>query len=74
MPSIEEIRRIHADRWVAVRVTREDPTTRQTLAGQVVAEASTRSGIWKRVSTLTDNDLHVFFAGPLIKEGYAAGF
>lgn len=72
MPSIEELKQQHAGEWLAVEVTRADQST--PLEGVLLDHDRNRRDLLERVQLSREKDIAIFFAGPPLKEGYAALF
>ena len=70
MRSIQELIEQYPDEWLAIDVTAE--AEGQPKAGRLVYRAKDRDEVWRK--TKSRRRLYIVFAGPALKEGYAAAF
>ena len=71
MSNIKQLKEEHKGEWLAIAVT--DRTTEGPTEGELLSHATDRAYVWK---TIRDDPRHIYvtFAGPMLKEGYAAAF
>ncbi|MBM4034443.1 MAG: hypothetical protein FJ291_22080 [Planctomycetes bacterium] len=69
--AVEEARRRHAGKWLALRVVSRD-ANRMPANVRVVAEADTLEALCKRARPI--NGLYLTFAGPIVPPGWAFVF
>ena len=67
---IQEIVHQHPGEWLAIAVTAEEAG--RPKAGRLVCHAKDRHEVWRR--TRNQRRLYIVYAGPVLKEGYAAAF
>lgn len=70
MPAIEELIRKHKGEWLAIEVTEELEGV--PVAGELVYHSPRRKEVWEK--TRDRQRLYITYAGPPLKEGYAAAF
>ena len=70
MRSIQELIEQYPDEWLAIHVKAE--TKGRPKAGELVYHAKDRDEVWRK--TKGRRRLYIVFAGPALKEGYAAAF
>ncbi len=70
MPTIEELVRKHKGEWLAIEVTEELQGI--PIAGELVYHSPRRKEVWQK--TKDYKRLLITYAGPPLKEGYAAAF
>jgi hypothetical protein len=68
--SVEDIVGQHPDEWLAIDVTAE--AAGRPKAGRLVFHAKDADEVWRR--TRSRKRLYIVYAGPALKEGYAAAF
>jgi len=75
MAKIEDIEREHKNKWLVVNITKENKL-HEPVEGDIIFETDERHEAWNfaKKFTKTKTDLAIFFAGPPLKEGYAACF
>ncbi len=67
---VQEIIERHPDEWLAIDVTAEEEG--RPKAGRLVFHGKDREEVWHR--TRSRRRLYIVYAGPALKEGYAAAF
>lgn len=70
MPTMEELKQQYADEWLAVEVTKAEKST--PLEGVLLDHDREQDALLDRVKLSKEKDIAIFFAGPPLKEGYAA--
>jgi hypothetical protein len=70
MRSIQEFIEQYPGEWLAIDVAAE--AEGQPKAGKLVYHAKDRDEVWRK--TKSRRRLYIVFAGPALKEGYAAAF
>jgi len=70
MHSIQELIEQHPDEWLAIDVKAEEGG--RPKAGALVYHAKDRDEVWRKTKRL--RRLYIVYAGPPLKEGYAAAF
>lgn len=70
MRAIQELIEKYPEEWLAIEVETEDAG--QPRAGKLVYHAKDRDKVWKE--TRGRRRLYILYAGPPLKEGYAAAF
>ncbi|HEU0011143.1 MAG TPA: hypothetical protein VFT34_15100 [Verrucomicrobiae bacterium] len=70
MRSIQELIEQNPDEWLAIDVKAE--AGGRPKAGELVYHAKDRDEVWRK--TKGKKRLYIVFAGPALKEGYAAAF
>lgn len=70
MPTIEELKEQHQNEWLAIDVTQSRDG--EPLEGELVYHSAHRDEVWEK--TKDQEKLYITFAGPPLKEGYAAAF
>lgn len=70
MHLIEELIRRYPGEWLAIEVKIEDGG--QPKAGDLIYHAQNREEVW--LKTKDRERLYIFYAGPPLKEGFAAAF
>lgn len=70
MPRIESLMKQHANEWLAIQVTKYHDG--QPLEGELVYHSPHRDEVWEK--TKDKKKLYIAYAGPPLKEGYAAAF
>ncbi len=67
---IEELKEQYKDEWLAIEVTKEENTT--PVEGKLICHSSEREEVWNKTKDM--QRVYIFYAGPPLKEGYAAAF
>ena len=67
---IQELVRQHPGEWLAIQVSREREG--QPEAGELVYHSPDKDEVWRK--TAKRPRLFILYAGPPLKEGYAAAF
>ncbi len=70
MRSIQELIEQYPDEWLAIDVKAEKGG--QPKAGELVCHSKDRDEVWRK--TRARRRLYIVYAGPALKEGYAAAF
>ncbi len=70
MNSIQELIEQYPDEWLAIDVKAEEGG--RPKSGELVYHAKDRDEVWRK--TRSRRRLYVVYAGPALKEGYAAAF
>ena len=70
MRSIQELIEQYPDEWLAIDVKAE--AEGRPKAGKLVYHAKDRDEVWQR--TKGRKRLYIVYAGPALKDGYAAAF
>jgi len=70
MSRIEALIAEYEGEWLAIEVTEEEND--QPKEGELVYHSPTREEVWER--TGERKRLYIIYAGPPLKEGYAAAF
>ena len=70
MRSIQELIEQYPDEWLAIDVRAE--AGGRPKAGELVYHAKDRDEVWRK--TKGRKRLYIVFAGPALKEGFAAAF
>ncbi|MBI3460646.1 hypothetical protein HY009_06940 [Candidatus Acetothermia bacterium] len=70
MAKIEELLKKYPGEWLAIEVT--DEVEGVPVAGELICHSSHRAEVWRK--TQAKKRVYVTYAGPPLKEGYAAAF
>lgn len=70
MAQVQEFIQQYPEEWLAIEVTEEQKG--RPKAGKLVYHARDREEVWQR--TKDRKRLYIIYAGPALKEGYAAVF
>jgi hypothetical protein len=70
MCSIQELIEQHPEEWLAIAVKAEEEG--RPKAGTLVYHAKDHDEVWQKTRRL--RRLYIVYAGPALKEGYAAAF
>ena len=70
MRSIQKLIEQYPDEWLAIDVKAE--VEGRPKAGEVIYHAKDRDEVWRK--TKGRKRLYIVYAGPALKEGYAAAF
>jgi len=70
VPRIEELIAEHEGEWLAIEVTKEE--NGHPKEGILVYHSPVREEVWEK--TRERKRLYIVYAGPPLKEGYAAAF
>jgi hypothetical protein len=70
MQSIEQFIKEYPDEWLAIDVTTEKEGRPKT--GRLIYHAKNRDEVWRK--TKNQRRVYIVYAGPALKQGYAAAF
>lgn len=70
MPKIDELIENHYGEWLAIEVTEEEDGT--PTQGTLIHHSPERKDVWEK--TKDRKRLYITYAGPSLKEDYAAAF
>jgi len=70
MPKVEDLLKQYPGEWLAIEVT--EFSEGQPLRGELIYHSATRKEVWEK--TKEKERLYIVYAGPPLKEGYAAAF
>lgn len=70
--SVQRLKEKYEGEWLAIEVTKE--INGEPLEGELVARSRDRDQIWDKAPVSKEKPIYIVFAGPPLKEGYAAAF